>query len=49
MRFILGLLFGTLLGGVAAALLAAQRTAEPDDSAIFGQDEPVPPSPALVS
>jgi hypothetical protein len=49
MRFILGLLFGMLLGGVGAALLAAQRPAEPDDQTIFGLDEPVPPAPALAT
>lgn len=46
MRFIFGLLFGLLLGGIVALLLAAQSAgAEPDDIEIFGIDDRTP-SPA---
>jgi hypothetical protein len=46
MRFFFGFLFGVILGGLLAAALAAQRAAEPDDSSIFGGDEPQPPAVA---
>ncbi len=48
MRFVLGLLFGLMLGGVLAVLLAAQMaTGEPDDAEIFGLEDraPMPPVP----
>ena len=40
MRFLLGLLFGLLLGGVLAMLLAAQQAAaETDDRLLFGAED----------
>ena len=39
MRFVLGLLFGLLLGGLVAMLLAAQMASgERDDADVFGED-----------
>ena len=43
MRFILGVLFGLLLGGLVAMLLAAQNAgSEPNDAEIFGADDRTP-------
>lgn len=43
MRFVLGFLFGLLLGGLLAVALAAQQSAaQPDDAEIFAGEDGTP-------